>query len=145
MKFNGGTFEIGERVRWGDVDGSGSIYFGAYVRMVESAETEFFRALGFSFKRFDELGMRFARVHLEFDFSKPAWLDDDLLLKMRVDAVGVHSVRLGVEIVRPVDGAQLATAAMVSSCVDEKHESLAIPDEVSNVLKMHVTPAKASA
>ncbi len=143
MRFDGTTFESNERVRWGDVDASGSIYFGAYVRLIESAETEFFRALGFPFKRFDELGIRFRRVHLEFDFFKPAWLDDELLLRIAVEGVGVHSVRLEVDIRRAAGDVQLAKATLVSSCVDENHESVAVPGEVSNVLRMHVTGAEA--
>ncbi len=138
MKFNGKTFENYERVRWGDVDASSSMHFGAYVRLIESAETELFRALGFPFKRFDELGIRFRRVHLEFDFTKPAWLDDELLLRMAVGNVGVHSVRLEADIRRPVDDVRLATATLVSACVDEKHESVPIPPEVASVLSMHV-------
>ena len=141
MRFNGTTFETQERVRWGDVDASGSIFFGAYVRMVEHAEGEFFRALGFPFKRFDELGVRFRRVHLEFDFSKPAWLDDDLLLRISVASVGVHSVRLEVEIRRPSDDVQITHAALVSSCVDDRHESVELPSEIANALRMHVPTA----
>ncbi len=140
MKFDGTTFVMPERVRWGDVDASGSIYFGAYVRMVESGETELFRALGFPFKRFDELGVRFRRVHLEFDFFKPAWLDDDLLLRMSVANVGVHSVRLDVAVVRPGDAAPLTTATLVSSCVDDKHESVPLPEEIATALRMHLKP-----
>jgi acyl-CoA thioester hydrolase len=137
MKFNGTTFESQERVRWGDVDASGSIFFGAYVRMIEHAEVEFFRALGFSFKRFDELGVRFRRVHLEFDFSKPAWLDDDLLLRLSVGAIGAHSVRLEVEVLRPSDDAHLTRASLVSSCVDTNHESVKLPEELASAIRMH--------
>lgn len=142
MKFVGTTFEMDERVRWGDVDASGSIHFGAYVRMLESAETEFFRALGFPFKRLDELGVRFRRVHLEFDFYKPAWLDDDLTLGISVKSVGIHSVHLNVEVRRPSDGAQLTTATLVSSCVDGNHESFPVPDEIANAFRVHATASQ---
>jgi acyl-CoA thioester hydrolase len=141
MKFNGTTFESQERVRWGDVDASGSIFFGAYVRMVEHAEVEFLRALGFSFKRFDELGVRFRRVHLEFDFFKPAWLDDDLLLCISVANVGEHSVRLEVAIRRPSDEVELTHAALVSACVDANHETVTLPEELASALRVHATTA----
>jgi acyl-CoA thioester hydrolase len=142
MKFDGTTFEMEERVRWGDVDASGSVHFTAYVRMLEWAETEFFRALGFPNKRFDELGVRLRRVHVEFDFFKPAWLDDDLLLRISVSSVGVHSVNMELSVGRRSDMAGLVRVTVVSSCVDEKHELVPVPSELGNVFRMHVTPVE---
>ena len=40
------TFTIEERVRWGDVDAARIIFYGAYIRFFEIAETELFRAVG---------------------------------------------------------------------------------------------------
>ena len=37
-------FTIDEYVRWSDVDQAGIIFYGAYVRFFEIAETELFRA-----------------------------------------------------------------------------------------------------
>ena len=34
------------RVRWGDVDAASIIFYGAYIRFFEFAETELFRAVG---------------------------------------------------------------------------------------------------
>ncbi len=131
-----------ERVRWGDVDASGSVHFAAFVRMMEWAETEFFRALGFPNKRFEELGVRFRRVHVEFDFFKPAWLDDELSLRISVSSVGVHSVSLELAIGRLSDAAQLVRTTLVSSCVDTNHESVPVPSELGNVFRMHVMPVE---
>ena len=39
-------FTIEERVRWGDVDAARIIFYGAYIRFFEIAETELFRAAG---------------------------------------------------------------------------------------------------
>ena len=142
MKFVGTIFELDERVRWGDVDASGSVHFTAFVRMMEWAETEFFRALGFPNKRFDELGVRFRRVHVEFDFFKPAWLDDELVLHISVSSVGVHSVSMELKIARRTDAVQLIRVTLVSTCVDENHETVPVPSEIGNVFRMHVTPVE---
>ena len=37
-------FTIEERVRWGDVDAARIIFYGAYIRFFEFAETELFRS-----------------------------------------------------------------------------------------------------
>ena len=39
-------FTIEERVRWGDVDAARIIFYGAYIRFFEFAETELFREVG---------------------------------------------------------------------------------------------------
>ena len=39
-------FTIDEYVRWSDVDPAGIIFYGAYVRFFEIAETELFRSAG---------------------------------------------------------------------------------------------------
>ena len=71
------TFTIEERVRWGDVDAARIIFYGAYIRFFEIAETELFRAAGLPYGlMFDEANVWLPRVHLECDFHKAARLDD---------------------------------------------------------------------
>jgi YbgC/YbaW family acyl-CoA thioester hydrolase len=49
-------FAIEERVRWGDVDAASIIFYGAYIRFFEIAETELFRAVGLPYGvLFDEV------------------------------------------------------------------------------------------
>ena len=51
-------FIINEYVRWSDVDYAGIIFYGAYVRFFEIAETELFREAGRVFRYEDELFAR---------------------------------------------------------------------------------------
>ncbi|MDQ3908755.1 MAG: acyl-CoA thioesterase, partial [Acidobacteriota bacterium] len=82
-------YRIGERVRWGDVDAASIIFYGAYIRFFEIAETEMFRAAGLSYGRmFDELDVWLPRVHLECDFRQAAQLDDLLEVAVCVGRVG---------------------------------------------------------
>ncbi|MDP9018080.1 MAG: acyl-CoA thioesterase, partial [Candidatus Eremiobacteraeota bacterium] len=88
-------FEVRDRVRWSDVDIAGIIYFGAYVRFIELAETELFRSLGFAYaKMFDQLDIWLPRVHLDFDFFKPALMDDELLLRTHIAKLGSSSITM---------------------------------------------------
>ena len=58
-------FTIEERVRWGDVDAAGIIFYGSYIRFFEIAETELFRAMGMPYgKVFDELEIVEDAAHL---------------------------------------------------------------------------------
>jgi acyl-CoA thioesterase FadM len=51
-------FTIEERVRWGDVDAARIIFYGAYIRFFEFAETELFRSVGLSFLTSQTSGCR---------------------------------------------------------------------------------------
>jgi YbgC/YbaW family acyl-CoA thioester hydrolase len=130
------TFEIRLRVHRTDVDPGGVIDLGAYARFIEIAETEFFRWLGFTHVEFESFGIALPRVHVEFEFYKPAGLDDELSIAIGARAVGVHSIRLKVAVTRSGEEAKIAEATIVSSCVDATtHRSVALPDAFAEALR----------
>jgi acyl-CoA thioester hydrolase len=134
-----GAFSVVERVRYPDVDPAGIIYFGAYARFIDIVESERFRSLGFTYASLEALGIVLARVHVEFDFFKPAQLDDELVLRLRVAGVGIHSVRLKVDIHRASDEALLAEARLVTACVDhETRKSKPLPPEFADALRAKI-------
>jgi acyl-CoA thioester hydrolase len=130
-----GGFQVVERVRYADVDRAGIIYFGAYSRFIDIVESELFRSLGFTYASLDELGVVLTRVHVEFDFFKPAILDDELVLRVRVSGVGIHSVRLKIDIYRAADEALLAEARLVAACVDGARKSVPLPPAFADALR----------
>lgn len=90
-------FTIEERVRWGDVDAAGIIFYGAYIRFFEIAETELFRAVGLPYgKIFEELNIWLPRVHLECDFHRAAQMDDLLEVSVYLARIGKSSDRKSV-------------------------------------------------
>ncbi|MDP9121756.1 MAG: acyl-CoA thioesterase [Acidobacteriota bacterium] len=94
-----GRFRIGEFVRWGDVDLAGIIFYGAYVRFFEIAETELFRAVGFPYSHlFERFDFWLPRVQLHFEFRKPARLDERLDVEVWVGRIGSSSLRLEFEV-----------------------------------------------
>src|ERR687893_1829581 len=107
-------FRVEERVRWGDVDAARIIFYGAYIRFFEIAETELFRAAGLSYGRvFDELDVWLPRAHLECDFRSAAQLDDLLEVSVYVGRVGTKSLRLDFEVRRNGESDLTATAHFV--------------------------------
>jgi YbgC/YbaW family acyl-CoA thioester hydrolase len=88
-------FTIEEYVRWSDVDAAGIVCYGAYVRFVEIAETELFRAAGIPYgKVFDDFDIWLPRVHFSADFHAPARLDEKLKVSAGVKALGRTSLTL---------------------------------------------------
>jgi YbgC/YbaW family acyl-CoA thioester hydrolase len=95
-----GPFTIDEYVRWSDVDHAGIIFYGAYVRFFEIAETEMFRSVGLPYgELFDRLDIWLPRAHLDCDFTYPARLDDQLRVSAFIPRFGMSSITLQFDVV----------------------------------------------
>lgn len=136
-------FRIAERVRWGDVDAARIIFYGAYIRFFEIAETELFRSVGLPYGRaFDELDVWLPRAHLECDFRQAAQLDDLLEVSVYVGRVGTKSLRLNFEVRRNGDPSIVAEAHFVLVAVRRNtFDSVPVPDELKRRLAPFTRPA----
>ena len=125
-------YTIEDRVRWGDVDAARIIFYGAYIRFFEIAETELFRAVGLPYSvMFDELDVWLPRVHLECDFHHAAQLDDLLEVSVYVGRFGNKSMRLDFEVRRKGDDLVIAHAHFVLASVRrDTFETVPIPAEL---------------
>ena len=123
-------YTIEERVRWGDVDAAGIIFYGAYIRFFEFAETELFRDVGLPYSvMFDELDVWLPRVHLECDFRHAAQLDDLLEVSVYVGKFGNKSMRLNFEVRRKGVDTLIAEAHFVLAAVRrDSFETVPIPE-----------------
>jgi acyl-CoA thioester hydrolase len=129
-------FTIEERVRWGDVDAARIIFYGAYIRFFEFAETELFRSVGLPYGRaFDELDVWLPRAHLECDFRQAAQLDDLLEVSVYVGRVGTKSLRLNFEVRRKGESEMVAEAHFVLVSVRrDTFETVPLPEELKRRL-----------
>jgi acyl-CoA thioester hydrolase len=138
-------FCIEERVRWGDVDAASIIFYGAYIRFFEFAETELFRAVGLPYSvMFDELDVWLPRVHLECDFRRAAQLDDLLEVCAYVGRIGTKSIRLNFEVRRKGEAELVAEAHFVLVSVRrDTFETVPVPEELHSRLAPYTRPAQA--
>ena len=129
-------FTIEERVRWGDVDAASIIFYGAYIRFFEFAETELFRAVGLPYGViFDELDIWLPRVHLECDFRQAAQLDDLLEVSVYVGKFGNKSMRLNFEVRRKGFESLIAEAHFVLAAVRrDTFDTVPIPETLKTRL-----------
>jgi YbgC/YbaW family acyl-CoA thioester hydrolase len=136
-------FTIKERVRWGDVDAARIIFYGAYIRFFEYAETELFREVGLQYGvMFDELKIWLPRVHLECDFRRAAQLDDLLEVTVFVGRFGTKSMRLNFEVRRNGEETLIATAHFVLAAVNQDtFETVPIPAELRERLAPYAAEA----
>jgi YbgC/YbaW family acyl-CoA thioester hydrolase len=133
-------FSIEEYVRWSDVDHAGIIFYGAYVRFFEIAETEMFRAAGLPYSAFFErLGVWLPRVHFDCDFRYPARLDDHLRVVVYVSRFGRTSLTLSFDVWHQDAGRLAATAREVLVCTDQRSQRpIEVPAELRAALEPHV-------
>lgn len=84
--------EFERRMRWADVDAAGILHFPRIFEIVEEAEIELLRQIGFSmFEKLEEFD--FPRVRIECDFKKMIPLDAKFRLYLDVGRVGRSSIR----------------------------------------------------
>jgi len=130
---------IHERVRWSDVDKMGVMYFGAYIRFMEIAETEFLRDLGFTYDGITaDFGVWMARVHLEVDYRFPARLDDEIVSWAEVAKIGGTSIQFTFPIER-ADGKRLADTKLILSCLQaDSLKPTRVPSALADALRERI-------
>ena len=69
------------RVRYGETDQMGVVYYGNYALYLEQGRTEWLRSLGFSYKWLEANDIHLPVVHFSIDYIKPAFYDDLLTVK----------------------------------------------------------------
>jgi YbgC/YbaW family acyl-CoA thioester hydrolase len=113
------AFIIDEYVRWSDVDFAGIIFYGAYLRFFEIAETELFREAGIPYADvFDRFGIWLPRVHLDCDFKYPARLDDRLRVAACFTEFGGSSMRVAFNVLHVGANRLAAAGHEVLVCTD---------------------------
>ena len=87
--------EIKIRVRYGETDQMGYVYYGNYAEYFEVGRVELLRNLGVSYKSLEESGIMLPVLHMEINFLKPAKYDDLLILETKL--VGNPMVKIKFE------------------------------------------------
>ncbi len=69
------------RVRYGETDQMGYLYYGYYALYYESGRAEAIRELGFTYKELEEAGVMMPVVEMNAQYFRPAYYDDLLTVK----------------------------------------------------------------
>lgn len=70
------TSETQVRVRYGETDQMGFLYYGNYALYYEVGRAEAIRTLGFTYRELEELGIHMPVVELNSQYFRPALYDD---------------------------------------------------------------------
>ena len=74
------TNQTNIRVRYGETDQMGYVYYGNYAQFFEVGRVEWLRALGASYKSLEESGIMLPVIELKVNYMKPAKYDDLLTI-----------------------------------------------------------------
>jgi len=84
--------ETSVRVRYGETDQMGYVYYGDYAEYLEVGRVEALRSLGFPYRRLEEEGVMLPVRELRLMYHQPARYDDQLTIRTRI--MTMPSVRI---------------------------------------------------
>ncbi len=73
-----------QRVRYGETDQMGYLYYGHYALYYEAGRVEAIRSLGYSYKRMEEEGIYMPVQKMEATYLRPARYDDLITIHTRI-------------------------------------------------------------
>lgn len=122
------TSETQVRVRYSETDKMGYAYYGHYAAYFEVARVEALRQLGLSYREMEDKGIILPVLEYNVKFYKPAFYDDLLTIKTRIEEL--PSVRLRfISETYGSDGTALNRAEVVLVFVDQvKNKPCPPPD-----------------
>ncbi|HNR55059.1 MAG TPA: thioesterase family protein [Flavobacteriales bacterium] len=105
------------RVRYGETDQMGYVYYGDYAEYFEVGRVEALRRLGFAYRRLEEQGVMLPVRDLRITYHKPARYDDLLTVRTRITALPDVRIVFDYEVIN-ADGVLLCEAMTTLIFVD---------------------------
>ena len=85
------SFETKLRVRYGETDQMGFVYYGIYAQYYEVGRVELLRSLGISYKEIEAMGFALPVVNFNIKYKKPAFYDDELTIETAIKEIKLRS------------------------------------------------------
>jgi acyl-CoA thioester hydrolase len=86
------------RVRYGETDKMGYLYYGHYAEYFEVSRTDMIRLLGLTYREIEEKGIIMPVRSLKVDFKSPAYYDELLTVKSCLNTLPVIKLDIDYEI-----------------------------------------------
>jgi acyl-CoA thioester hydrolase len=136
------VFEHRLRVRYHETDQQGIVYHARYLEYLDVAMTEYFRHLGWDYKRLVKEGCDPSIVRTTVNFVRPASFEDQISIRVRPVRVGNSSFTLSYEITNGQDGEPLLVAETVYVNFDAAtRRSIPLPSSVRERMSQDLVDA----
>jgi YbgC/YbaW family acyl-CoA thioester hydrolase len=124
------------RIRFVDTDASQRIHYSALFRHFEIAEDEFFRHIGHPYPLRGP-GVSYPRVHVEADYLRALWYDDEVEVAVWVDRAGRSSYTLGFGVCK--DGVEAARGKITVVCMNlETQRAQEMPEDLVAAIRRYL-------
>ncbi len=122
------------RIYYEDTDTGGVVYYANYLKFYERARTEALRSIGFQQEALkNDENLLFVVAGVQVDYKRPAVLDDELMVLVRVDKIARSYLVFEQKIVKKVAGNEIVlnTATVKVACVQgDSYRPKALPEAV---------------
>jgi len=133
------SHEIDIRVRYGETDQMGVVYYGNYCLYYEVARVEVIRSLGITYRSLEEAGILMPVVRVESKFIHGAEYDDLIRIKSTVVEMPDRFIIFDVEMFR--EELKIHEAKVVLCFKDAKTgKRVRTPQEIISKLTPHFLP-----
>lgn len=79
------TYTTKVRVRYGETDQMGYMYYGNYAEFFEVGRVEMLRSLGLTYRWMEETGIMMPVLEMKCRYLKPARYDEEISIKVTMD------------------------------------------------------------
>jgi len=134
-------FRSRQKIRFGDIDRAGIVYYPRFLHYFHVALEEFFdEALGIEYPTvINHHGIGLPTVHLETDFQGPLRYGDKIEVEVRVQTIGKSSIRFGYRVFKQGQDTPRVTGHNITVCVDmETFDKKSIPEFLRDRLAKQV-------
>ncbi len=114
------THDFQKRVRYGETDQMGYLYYGHYAAYYEIGRVEMLRSLGLTYKAMEkDHGILMPVMSLQMRFVRPAYYDELLTIRTTLRQLPARTILFHVEIFN--EGGKLVNGGSVKLCFVEVH------------------------
>ena len=121
------------RVIFGDTDMMGVVYYANYLRFFESARSDYWRALGRSYKDLEAWGIALPVVEAHCDYKRPARYEDLLEIDVEISEVRGASLRFTYVVRRGPD--LIAEGFTRHAVIGSNGKPRLMPDALRNMIR----------
>jgi acyl-CoA thioester hydrolase len=125
-----------QRVRYGDTDSMGVVYYANYLRYFEVARVEYLRMLGQNYREIEAGGLVVAVVEATCRYHQPARFDDLLALRCGVSDLQRSRFHFDYEVRRMPDETLVASGRTLHACLDKcTLRPVRVPEELIQAIR----------
>jgi acyl-CoA thioester hydrolase len=129
------THDFQKRVRYGETDQMGYLYYGNYAQYYEIGRVEMLRSLGLTYKAMEEeLGVMMPVLSLQMRYVRPAYYDELLTIRTALRRIPDQFITFHVEIYNEKN--KLVNGGSVKLCFVDKESNKTIDAPVYLIEKL---------